>query len=533
MTLPAFLHNYLILNLIISFSYCIIYLTLNSPLALHKLSRKQILTLARYTFFASLPVFLLILYLSPWFINNNHFNFQLQPIVIHASRILINNHSIAAIHSHLTMHTTTFFSYRKILDIYVFGFIFFLGKFIRDNYRIIKLLENSHQQRTINNVHVLFSEQISIPFCWAFFRKIFVVLPYALIDKNHELKLALTHELQHIRQKDAIWVYIIAAAKLICFINPLIYFWSKLFNYLQEFACDEAVILHKKVSPLAYGKCLLTIANTALQKDMIPSIATAMLHFPSRTTSTMLHRRITMLFEYKKLTKTKITTLITGTALTLCLTTAAYALTSTLPQGNLSLTQLNQLITQDNSNSLQITAIPETLATINAIRADQHARDYMHAALQRMAKYQPYISAELKKRNMPSDLLALPLTESGYQASVTSNVQAAGIWQFIPTTARNFGLSINASEDDRLNTQKETLAALQYLQNLHSQFKDWNLALIAYEVGEKHTQELINKTGARNAWELVRSPYASNDLKKYMPLLCASIIIMHNPGLVG
>jgi membrane-bound lytic murein transglycosylase D len=79
----------------------------------------------------------------------------------------------------------------------------------------------------------------------------------------------------------------------------------------------------------------------------------------------------------------------------------------------------------------------------------------------------------------------------------------------------------------------ETKAALSYLQKLHNQFNDWNLAAIAYEVGEDRTQQLIDLTGSRKAWDLARSHYASEDLKQYMPALSTSIIMMHNPALVS
>lgn len=242
-----------------------------------------------------------------------------------------------------------------------------------------------------------------------------------------------------------------------------------------------------------------------------------------------------MLFNYKKSSAKKISAGIAGAMLVLCAASTTYALNNDMPRGNLSLIQLNTLINQSKNNDLQIIATPEVLTEINNIRSDSQAREYMRNALARMPRYQPTIQKALQERDMPSDLLAMPLAQSGYQPLAASKnpLGAAGIWQIVPQTAENLGLTVNSAKDQRLNTQLATNAALKYLAALHTQFKDWNLALIAYDLGTKNTQALINQAGSHNAWELVRSPYAPAELKTYLPYLSAAVIIMHNPDLVA
>jgi len=133
---------------------------------------------------------------------------------------------------------------------------------------------------------------------------------------------------------------------------------------------------------------------------------------------------------------------------------------------------------------------------------------------------------------MPNQLLVLPLVESGYNVEAKSAMLATGIWQFIPSTAKNFDLTVTSQRDDRLDTQLSTQAALSYLKALYSQFHDWKLAVIAYEIGEKNTEKLINTIGSRNAWVIARSPSAPKDLKKFLSMFEASVIIMNNPELV-
>jgi membrane-bound lytic murein transglycosylase D len=152
-----------------------------------------------------------------------------------------------------------------------------------------------------------------------------------------------------------------------------------------------------------------------------------------------------------------------------------------------------------------------------------------------MKKYQPFIQEELQKKGMPKDLLAVPLVESGYRPLDQSKnpVLAAGIWQIIPETGKRLGLVINENQDDRLDTALSTKAALTYLNANHEQFNDWRLAVIAYEIGENNTDQLIQKTGSRDAWVLARSSDAPESLKKFIAMFDAALIIVHNPSLIN
>jgi hypothetical protein len=104
--------------------------------------------------------------------------------------------------------------------------------------------------------------------------------------------------------------------------------------------------------------------------------------------------------------------------------------------------------------------------------------------LKRSNKYFPYIEKELKKRKLPSDLKYVAVAESALIDNATSYKGAVGIWQFIPETGEAYGLEINDYVDERRDYQKATDAALDYLEDLHAEFKSWTLAAAAYNVGE-------------------------------------------------
>ncbi len=120
--------------------------------------------------------------------------------------------------------------------------------------------------------------------------------------------------------------------------------------------------------------------------------------------------------------------------------------------------------------------------------------DYMQRMTERSRKYLFHIVEELERRNMPTELALLPFIESAFNPQAVSSAKAAGMWQFMPATGRDFSLRQNAFRDDRRDVLASTRAALDYLQRLHQQFGDWHLALAAYNWGEGN----VGRALARN-----------------------------------
>src|SRR5215207_9098649 len=100
--------------------------------------------------------------------------------------------------------------------------------------------------------------------------------------------------------------------------------------------------------------------------------------------------------------------------------------------------------------------------------------------VERSQRYLYFIVEELESRNMPTEIAFLPMIESAYDPHAYSRMRAAGIWQFIPATGKQYGLEQNRWYDGRRDVLNATRAALDYLQFLHSMFGDWELALAAY-----------------------------------------------------
>jgi membrane-bound lytic murein transglycosylase D len=128
--------------------------------------------------------------------------------------------------------------------------------------------------------------------------------------------------------------------------------------------------------------------------------------------------------------------------------------------------------------------------------------------------------------------MALPIMESGYQNLPQSRFpqHAAGVWQFVPQTARNFGLRVDTTIDERLDVKKATDAACRYLGALFLRFQDWELSVLAYNAGENKVQEGIAKTHSRNAWTLIEQGFAGDE--DYLAKIEAAILIRMHPSIL-
>ena len=156
--------------------------------------------------------------------------------------------------------------------------------------------------------------------------------------------------------------------------------------------------------------------------------------------------------------------------------------------------------------------------------------DYVARMTERGGRYLFHIVEELDKRGMPTELALLPFIESAYNPQAMSVARASGMWQFIPSTGRDFELKQNVFRDDRRDVLASTRAALDYLQKLYGMFGDWQLALAAYNWGEGSVQRAIAKNqraGLPTDYQSLRMPA---ETQGYVPKLQAVKNIVANPA---
>ncbi|GDX83804.1 hypothetical protein LBMAG42_56150 [Deltaproteobacteria bacterium] len=166
-----------------------------------------------------------------------------------------------------------------------------------------------------------------------------------------------------------------------------------------------------------------------------------------------------------------------------------------------------------------------------------NGRKYYGRYLMRSTRWMPMMHAALEARGMPRDLVYLSMIESGFTTSATSYAAAAGLWQFMPATGRQYGLRVDWWMDDRRDPEKATRAALDYLSYLHKLFEgDWWLAWASYNGGEGRVMKETRRHGTTDFWTLVERGALHSETQNYVPKLIAAAIIGKHPeryGFVG
>lgn len=201
----------------------------------------------------------------------------------------------------------------------------------------------------------------------------------------------------------------------------------------------------------------------------------------------------------------------------------------------LTMTQLMSLIQEMGSDDVfHITATPEVLKSINKILATEPSCQFMQESLDRMQSYESTIEPILTENDIPADFIALPLMESHYKvkADEKNSSGPAGIWQITPGTAKMLGLTVNHTRDDRLDVALSTAAVAKYFNRLYAEYHDWNLVLLAYNIGDGKLNEAIKVIGSEELWPLVRSSSTPQQLTAFVAVFHADVVIMHHPYLL-
>ena len=173
---------------------------------------------------------------------------------------------------------------------------------------------------------------------------------------------------------------------------------------------------------------------------------------------------------------------------------------------------------------------PRVLAEMSWYR--RHPQ-YMDRVAQRASRYMFHVLEEIEKRGLPGELALLPIVESAYDPFAYSHGRASGMWQFIPGTARHFGLENNWWYDGRRDLIASTDAALTYLTQLNRRFDDWHLALASYNTGGGNVNRALrhnrNAGGNGTFWELKLHA----ETRAYVPKMIALARLIADPDEYG
>lgn len=149
--------------------------------------------------------------------------------------------------------------------------------------------------------------------------------------------------------------------------------------------------------------------------------------------------------------------------------------------------------------------------------------------IKRANRYFPILAPILRRNNVPDDLLYLACVESVLNQRAYSPAKAAGIWQFMPATARQYGLEVNEWVDERYNIEKETEAACRYLKKAYGMYGNWESAAASYNGGTNRITDELESQIADSAFDL----YLVDETSRYMFRILATKLIMENPVRYG
>jgi len=176
-----------------------------------------------------------------------------------------------------------------------------------------------------------------------------------------------------------------------------------------------------------------------------------------------------------------------------------------------SITTTTTTITEEPVNLIAQLNFADESLPLNDIRVRQKMRKilagYNYSNLQtnrlhRMAaEWFPVIEPILAAYGIPNDFKYMPLVESGLQGGMSPK-GANGFWQFMPGTARTYGLKVNSEVDERKNLRKSTIAACKYIKELYGVFDNWTLVAAAYNVGDNHMRKQINRQNQDNYFKM-------------------------------
>ncbi len=160
-------------------------------------------------------------------------------------------------------------------------------------------------------------------------------------------------------------------------------------------------------------------------------------------------------------------------------------------------------------------------------------RELVSRWLDRSSRYLDMIRRVLRKKGLPEDLAFTAMIESGFNPLAVSRAGAKGLWQFMERTGRRYGLRVNRWVDERLDPEKSTEAAANYLKDLFGQFGHWFLAQAAYNAGEVKVARAVERARSNDFWTIARGRWLRNETKDFVPQIQAAMLIAREPERYG
>jgi len=160
-------------------------------------------------------------------------------------------------------------------------------------------------------------------------------------------------------------------------------------------------------------------------------------------------------------------------------------------------------------------------------------REVVSAWVGRSTRYLAMMRETLRGHGLPEELVWVAMIESGFNPLAKSRAGAKGLWQFMPGTARRYGLRVDQWVDERVDPERSTLAAAGYLRDLYALFGSWPLAWAGYNAGEMTVSRAIRKAGSHDFWALASTNHLRRETKDFVPQIEAATLLAREPERYG
>lgn len=185
------------------------------------------------------------------------------------------------------------------------------------------------------------------------------------------------------------------------------------------------------------------------------------------------------------------------------------------------------------------TGAAQTVDSVTAEPSDTAVREFanrywrgredgLRRALARLGQFRPSVEPILQSEGLPRNLIAVVLVESAADPLALSPKQARGLWQIIPETGRLYGLTVSPQRDDRIHTERATRAAARLLRDLYTEFRDWPLALAAYNSGRQTVELALQKARHPDFWTISSAGLIPDETRNYVPAVLSAMQLFGN-----
>jgi hypothetical protein len=385
--------------------------------------------------------------------------------------------------------------------------------------------------KRVGRVRLCASDRAPVPFAARFAGVAFIVVPTARWT-DRRLRMVIAHEAHHHHRGDLRVALALGALRALFAWNPLLVVWERLVAELQDLACDRRVLRHLQVAAVEYGRALLWAADAARGRRYVLVGARGI----ADGSTVSLRRRIDML-DKTPVSRGRVRSWLTGVAACALLAGASWVAQGAVADHRVTRAELETRAGRIASSSgFPVLLDDQVVARINQWVAVPETRELMRKAMARMPSYRGMIESTLRARHLPVELLGMVMAESRFDNEAQPNTpverRSVGLWQLIPSTGRRLGLQVSPTMDERLEPRRATEAAATLMAQLFDRYGDWQLAVAAYNAGEKKVDALA--AGAASRVEArARVLAGEEEHARYVRSVMASIILIDNPSLLN